>query len=158
MKKIFIATIFTLCVSLATNAQSYEQGNKLINLSIGLAPTFGTSFSGFGYSTKWTPPVSASFEYGISERISAGVVGGFASQKYTDQDNDGVQYDYLLLGVRGSYHFANTDKFDPYVGLTLGYNKVKAKDIGSSGGGMGFDIAASQFLYGAHLGARYYFA
>jgi outer membrane protein W len=159
MKKITTVLVAVLLLTVSyTNGQSFEKGNKLLNVSVGLAPTFGvTSISGFGFSTKWSPPISASFEFGVSDRISVGAVGGFATQKFVDNANDGVQYDYLLIGARGSYHFATSEKFDPYAGITLGYNNVTAKEVGSGSGG-GFSVAASSVLYGAHLGARYYFS
>lgn len=158
MKKIPVLFIALFAISFCAKAQdnAYQMGQSTIHLSVGVAPTFGLSTSGLGFHSSWSLPLSGTYEYGVSDRISVGITAGSASQKFTDDQGDGVKYNYLLIGARGSYHFATSEKFDPYVGLLVGYNNVKAKDIGS--GQSGLSAKASGVLPGAYLGANYYFA
>lgn len=159
MKKLPVLMIALFAIAFSTHAQdkSYEMGQSSIHLSVGVAPTFGLSTSNLGgFHSTWSLPFSASYEYGVSDRISVGITGGYATQKFVDDQNNGVKYTYTLIGARGSYHFATAAKFDPYFGLLLGYNSVKAKDIGS--GEQGVAAKASGVLPGAYLGANYYFA
>jgi hypothetical protein len=79
MKK-FFAMAALVAISFGANAQSFEKGTKMLNLGVGIAPTFGTaSISGFGFETKWSLPIGASFEIGISDRISVGAIAGIAN-------------------------------------------------------------------------------
>jgi hypothetical protein len=47
-------------------------------------------------------------------------------------------------------------KIDSYAGLTLGYNIVSSKEIGTVRSG--YSASSSYFLYVGHLGLRYYFS
>lgn len=84
MKKI-IFTLVCMLVVAGASAQSFNKGDKVLNLGIGLGNTL---YSGTGFKTT-IPPVSASFEYGIvdhlfDEKSSIGVGGyfGYTSSKY----------------------------------------------------------------------------
>jgi hypothetical protein len=147
MKKIIFAiTIGLFCFS--TQAQTYEEGDNLLNVGFGLGATFGTGKTSI-------PPVSASFEHGFTDKISAGALVGFAGSKevvgaYT------FKYSYIIIGARGSYHFYNTDKIDAYGGALLGYNIGNSKVEGPAGGLIS-PSKVGGVVFGAHVGARYYF-
>ncbi len=125
------------------------KGKNYINAGIGLG-TFG--FTGTGGL-----PITASFEHGFSDKISAGLSVGLVSTKYSSY----WKYNYFVVGARGSYHFnellnVNNDKVDVYGGATLFYRGYSVKYTGpddwygkSSSGGLDFAI---------HAGGRYYFA
>lgn len=67
----------------------------------------------------------------------------------------GIDYSYLLIGGRENYHFSTSRKFDPYAGITLGYNYVSFTNNSQN---KTLNIApVSYLLYGAQLGANYYF-
>jgi outer membrane protein W len=103
------------------------------------------------------PPIGLSFEYGFTEKISAGAYLGYssASQELGLGTTAKWNYTYTIVGARGSYHFLNSDKLDPYVGAMLGYNIAS---VTYDGPGTAPTIAsASALIIGAHLGARYYF-
>ena len=159
MKKI-IFTVFCALVAVAgASAQSFNKGDKVINLGIGLGNTL---YSGSGYSTS-IPPVSASFEYGIVDHLfddksSIGVGGyfGYTSSKYDfGYSNYEYKYSNAIFGARGSLHYAFVEKLDTYTGVSLGYNVVSAKsdhkDVGN------YSAESSSLHLGWYLGARYYF-
>ncbi len=133
----------------------FSKGQMDLNIGAGLLPTFYSS------SLKQVvPPVSISFEYGVTDNISAGLYLGYTSAKeeislYTSSYQ--WNYTYMIFGARGAYHFkVNNGKLDPYLGVMLGYNKATVTlegddDFGTvapSAGGVAWS------LYG---GARYRF-
>lgn len=125
------------------------QGKNYLNAGIGLG-TFG--FTGTGGL-----PITASFEHGFTDKISAGLSIGLVSTKYAAY----WKYNYFVIGARGSYHFnevLNVDnpKLDVYGGATLFYRGYSVKYNGpdefkskASAGGLSFAI---------HAGGRYYFS
>lgn len=154
MKKI-LTLIAILAIYNSVNAQAYEQGNNSVKVWVGFAPTLTATSGGFGFNVKNSLPIAVSYERGISDRISIGFFAGTTSSKMVDADGDGFKNSYLVIGGRGSYHFATAEKFDPYVGLMIAYNKVSVSDVGT--GFMSFGtVAASGILPGAYLGANYY--
>lgn len=61
-----------------------------------------------------------------------------------------------MAGLRTILMFSKDPKIDSYAGLTLGYNIVSAKEFGTMQ--VGYSASSSYFLYGGHLGLRYYFS
>jgi hypothetical protein len=123
-------------------AQGYEKGNKL--LSAGL---------GFGYYYAGGLTLSANMEFGVSDLISVGPYFGFTRWSYLSF----VNYTFLDFGLRGSAHLGEvldigSDKFDPYVGLMLGYLTSSYRIDGVSSG-LFSDVYAGGLRYGGHLGA-----
>lgn len=148
-KNVFISLIsigLTVAASVESVAQ-YEAGDKLLNVGVGLGFSLGT-----GKST--LPPLSLSYEHGFTDKISAGGFLGYAGSKletvlYT------INYTYLMLGARGSYHFYVNNNIDAYGGVLLGYNILSSKvDPEPS-----FPVAteSSSLVYGFYVGGRYYF-
>jgi Outer membrane protein beta-barrel domain len=154
-KCIFFAGLFTL-VTITSFAQSsktgtdgkcFGEGTKLVDAGIGLgSPYWG---SGFSNSIPFNPRVN--FESAVSENISVG--GGVAysgsSYKYIGGK---LKYNAFFIAGRGAYHFATSNKLDPYAGVSAGYVLVSVSD--SDLGVLG--TATSGFGYGAFLGLRYY--
>ncbi len=54
-------------ISFVGEAQIFEQGSKFVNLGFGV----GAGYSGSGLTTS-LPPISASFESGITDKIGGG--------------------------------------------------------------------------------------
>lgn len=155
MKKLLLTTALAI-VGLIVNAQTYNEGDNLLNVGIGLRSTFTT-----GDNT--LPLLSASFEHGFTDKISAGGFIGYAGSKEeiaTFGTTYTFKYSYLIIGARGSYHFYNTDKIDAYGGAMLGYNIANSK-VEVSGAGAGFITPQAAevggIAYGLHVGGRYYF-
>jgi outer membrane protein W len=150
LKKIALIIALATVGTFGATAQSYDVGNKLLNVGVGL----GSTLSGSGINST-LPPIGLSFEYGFTEKISGGAYVGYSSASQDLGAGFKANYTYTILGARGSYHFATSDKLDPYFGLTLGYNVATATIEPTS---PFLTVAsASAVLYSLHLGSRYYF-
>lgn len=147
-KQIMLSLAAMIIMAAGANAQEVK-GTNFLNAGVGIG-TFG--FHGNGI------PITASFEHGFTDKISAGVTVGYARTKV----NSDYRYTYYLVGARGSYHFNEllnvaNEQLDIYGGASLFYRGFKARykglygdgDFKASGGGL--DIAI-------HAGARYMFA
>jgi hypothetical protein len=144
--KRFLAALFAVCTSLSLFAQDYtfEKGDKVANFGLGIGSTLG-------YGTTAVPPLSASFEVGVVDKIiDKGVIGvggylGFSSYKYVS-----YKLSNFVIGPRGTFHYPFINNLDTYAGLMIGYNLYHDNwDYGPNYGG----IVSSWFL-----GGRYYFS
>ena len=145
MKKLILLFAVALFSVGIVSAQVYTEDSKLLNIGIGFGGGYTTGKVGI-------PPISASFEKGITDKISVGGIAGYAASKY-ELMGFKSEYSYILLGARGSYHFYNTDKIDAYAGAMLGYNIVSAKVTG-----LGAAASSSGLAYSGFVGGRYFFS
>ena len=155
MKKVLFS-LAILAFAFSANAQkestslSFDNSTSYLHAGIG--------FGGGYYSGSITlPPVSVSYEKAVTDKISVGGIIGYSGSKYSYLSSYDYKYTYLLFGARGNYHFATSDKLDPYAGLTLGYNVVS---VSTPSGSQDFNYTAkgSALLFGAQIGANYYFS
>ena len=153
MKKV-VLSLAIVAIVLSANAQkeavkSFDKKTSFLHIGVG----FG---GGFYTGSIEMPPISVSFEKAVSEKVSVGGIIAYSSaNENLGFSNDDAKYTYLLIGARGNYHFATSEKFDPYVGLTLGYNKVSAK---LSSTFSNYKVKASALIFGGQIGANYYFS
>lgn len=150
-----VTLVSTLLVPLTYGQIAYKKGDKVLSGGIGLGGVVGL------YGDATLPPISVGYEMGYNENISFGGLAGIAGSeaKYTwFTGSYGWEYTYIILAARGAYHFDvfKSSKIDSYVGLTIGYNLVSVKETGTIPGGI--SASSSYFLYGGHLGMRYYFS
>ena len=163
MKKflaIVVAALFTF-PALQAQEPEFSLGDKVISLGIGIGNTL---YSGTYYSSG-VPPISFSYEQAIKDEIlEKGVIGivgtiGYNSYKYryTFGTYDyGWNYSNFVIGVGGAFHYPFLDKLDTYAALLLGYNIATAKDYGNIPGDQ-FSSTSGGIVFGAYVGARYYF-
>lgn len=151
------------------------QGAKVVNVGYGVGSIWKTLFkltAGFTNSkTTAVGPIAVGFEYGVSEKIGVGVQLGYGSVKNVSTDpgansNGGdlittEELKSLQVFARGNYHFGQSEKFDPYLGLGLGYGNFKYTVTDNESdpnyqfsGGIS---VPSSFIYSGALGAKYYF-
>ncbi len=175
MKKLTLITaIFLMASSTSAFAQydmAYAQGSSTFSVGYGFGNIWKSlfklsgAFSGGSYDVSSTGPVALTYEYGASEKISVGVAFGYSQVKgkYTDPDYSGSNYDESLTNIsalaRANYHFGQSDKFDPYIGIGAGYYnfKYKYKDADGNTDG-GSVIVPTSFGFSGQLGANYYFS
>lgn len=162
--------LMILCLMAGLELHSYGQdhrafakGNSIISAGMGIGnvwktfmkETFTYPPNTFKVSSKGT--FSVVYEYGFSKRISAGVALGY-SKVVGDFDGFGEKFRQTLTNFsslgRANYHFGKSAKFDPYIGIGIGYYFIeyyndKPGIINSDG--------PSSFGYSAQLGAHYYF-
>jgi hypothetical protein len=149
MKKLVLVLVVGL-VSLGYHEASaqFTKGDNLLNIGIGVNSYYSGGI-----------PLSASYEYGITEDISIGAGIDYLSHRY-NFGSSRYGFTAVYLGFRGSYHFNNLIKhnvkeLDLYAGATLGYRSFGWKDD-SSGLNLG-NTYGSGLFFGAHAGARYFF-
>lgn len=148
MKKLLTLTFIIAAVLISSKgySQAYKNGDKLLNVGIGLN----------SYYTGGTP-FGASFEVGITDQIS---VGGNLDYLSTSYDFGG-KFTAIYVGGRGSYHVnellkIDNDKIDLYGGVGLGYRSFSWKDT-YSGASLG-SAYGSGVYFGLHIGGKYYFS
>lgn len=154
MKKITILSALLFLFAVTLSAQNYEEGDMNLNAGIGI----GSAMTG----DLKLPPISASFEYGLAENIGVGVYFGYATagEEYNLSNGNSYRWDYqyIVMGARGAYHFFAEDNFDAYGGLMLGFNLASASfssdDIEER---FVEEVDAGGFTYSLFAGARYYF-
>lgn len=160
MKRITFLLVAMCFTTAMASAQNYfAKGAKVINATVG----FGNSlYTGSGYTGK-VPPIAASFEVGIldnvfDEKSSIGVGGylGYTSAKW-ELGGYGWRYSDFIIGVRGSFHYQLIDKMDTYTGLLLGYDIVRATEIGDHTLWSGSSALSSGLAWSWYVGGRYYF-
>ena len=145
MKKSIIATIlfgFFMLFNLNLNAQTFQEGDAVINGGIGLGTTY-TWAGGLGI------PLGAGFEYGVTD-LETGSIGVGGDIGYVS----GGSLSILYIGGKGSYHFndlleVENENLDLYGGLGIYYRNFSFSGTGST--------FASGLVASFHVGTRYYF-
>jgi hypothetical protein len=159
MKRILLLLVvagFTL-TQLSAQEPTFVKGDKVLNLGVGLGSNL---YSGSYYHSQ-IPPVSASFEVGVADKIlEKGVIGvggylGFSSYKYT-YANSGWKTSNIIIGARGNFHYPLVEKLDTYTGLLLGYGIVNNKFFGAYNEG-DYGGSSSGIQWAWFVGGRYYF-
>jgi hypothetical protein len=140
-------------------APGIDNSKVLINAGIG----FGPLASGYDIGI---PPISASadFKIPVAVPITVGPLVALTSKTYSWDSAYGYGYEFtytqFAMGVRGMYHFNLLKNLDTYAGLVLGYviSSGKSKYTGNWGASVKKDLSSlSYFLWGANIGARYFF-
>ncbi|MEE4287389.1 MAG: hypothetical protein V2I31_14650 [Mariniphaga sp.] len=159
MIKHFLSAILVFFLALSVKAQNttFNEGDKVLNLGLGLGSTL---YTGSFYSTS-VPPVSGSFEVGIKDELfdenSSLGVGGYLGYSSSNYSGWGSNYGFsnFIIGGRGSLHYQFIDKLDTYGGLMLGFRVVSWK---SSSGNFDYgSVAGSGIATAFYVGGRYYF-
>ena len=151
MKKLLFSVAIIFAATGTSFAQdgggAYNKGQSTISLGYGFLSPYKTLFklsslygsSSAGVTTKYSSlgPIGLTYEYGASEKISAGVQIAYGTIKNVSTEKDGLgngkdyittqKLDQLSVILRGNYHFGSSPKFDPYIGLGLGYGNFKYK-------------------------------
>jgi hypothetical protein len=150
MKKIVLSAFaFILTTSVFAQKYSYSQGDKLLNVGIGLNSYYSGGI-----------PLGASMEFGVTETISVGANVDYLSYSY-NLGLGAYKFTAIYFGGRGSYHFnellnLNNEKVDLYGGAALGYRSFSWKD-NFSNASLG-DSYGSGVYFGVFIGGRYYFS
>ncbi|MGD0755085.1 MAG: hypothetical protein ABR927_08500 [Bacteroidales bacterium] len=161
MKKLLLylfVAVFSLA-QLAAQESTFKQGDKVLNLGIGLGSTLYTG----SYYTSSVPPISASLEFGVKDGIldkgSIGVGGylGYSSHKW-EYDNWGYKYSNFIIGARGVFHYPLVNKLDTYTGILLGYDIASSKEFGTAIYGYDYSASTGGLVGAWFVGARYYFS
>jgi hypothetical protein len=141
--------IFAVCMASTAKAQ-FENNLNYAGVHIGL--------SGIGSALT----LGADYERGITSpgEVGPGIIGIGGLFDYYSYNEDyfgyGGSWTYIDIGVSGMYHFVlNNRKWDPFLGLVLGYEVTSWKwnniYVGS------YNPSAGGFTLGGSAGIRYFF-
>ncbi len=145
----------------AQDIQSYRDQNLLGGgLSLGYY-----SYGYMGSRTMGMPPLSAYFETGVHDHITAGPFLGFARWSYRYASlNYNYSWTFINAGVRGSFHLTgfmneifgteiDEEKIDWYFTLLAGLEFRQYSDSGNTTLDYG---NSTNFFLGPSAGVRYY--
>lgn len=162
MKRILVTALCCVCISGFLLSQNvFVKGDKVIDLSVGL----GSYLTLTGGSTT-IPPLTAAFEVCVkdnlfNEKSSLGIGGllSYSSSKWESyyMGTYGWKYTDFLIGGRGVLHYQFVEKLDTYTGILLGFNIASSKTYGTYDPSYGSQDSSGGLVYGAFVGARYYF-
>ena len=173
MKKLllsFIAVATFFSVSQTAQAQ-YEKGDLLINPGISLLG-YGYGFGSYGSGYTGLPGLTASIEYNLTDNIAVGGYAGYLARSYR-YDIGGNRYTdrwtNLGFGARGIFHASevlndalgtniDSEKWDIYGGLSLGYETWSWNYDNSFGGSGRANYGNGRVFFGGVLGTRYMFS
>jgi outer membrane protein W len=179
MKRIILSLALTVA-TLSFYAQedmAFTKSSSTVSLGYGFASPYKTlfklsnAFGTTGVTTKLTSlgPIALTYEYGVTEKISAGLTLGYGGIKNVTTEKDGISAgkDYIQTEelnqisavLRGNYHFGKSPKFDPYVGLGLGFYNFKYEVSDNDNTANTFPVFSTPSAFGVtgQLGAKYYF-
>lgn len=166
MKKFSLISGFLLCLihpSFAQEERAFLKGNSLISAGVGIGNIWKSFLEDavayppgtYNVSNKGTYTIV--YEYGFSDRISAGIALGY-SEVTGKFDGYGEKFTETLtnfsLLARSNYHFGKFRKFDPYIGVGIGYYHFK---YNNDRPGIINSKVPGAFGYSGQLGAHYYF-
>lgn len=158
LKSLLLVTVFAMSC-LVSRAQVVENGEKILNLGVGLGTAL---YSGSGY-TGSVPPISASLEVVLKDDLfdgngALGVGGylGYAAYKW-EYSGWGWKYSNIIIGPRGYLHYNFLENLDTYAGVMLGYNVVSSKETGNSIPGYNYNASSGGVIFSGFIGARYFF-
>ncbi|WP_010256670.1 outer membrane beta-barrel protein [Treponema primitia] len=164
MKKMFFALIF--CVNItAFSLFAFEAEDLTKYPSAVPANSFAVNIGiGLNYPKDGNlivPPLSASVDYNLPIGGLPFFLGGIVGFYSSGEDNSllGAKYEYtysnLDLGFRIGYHFNwDVDGLDTYAVGTFGY---QAEWLEWKSGGLSGDDSDGSLLFGAAVGARWFF-
>lgn len=164
------------------NRNHFQRGEQFLSLGYGIPNYGGSVFKDLktlydtSHTMKGIGPIYLKYEYAATNHIGVGVTTRFLTSKieypiegvaYDDDGNATAQdstYTYsqslLSIGAMGrfNYHFATTRRFDPYVGVGIGYGYTGIKiDLGGNLGGSDATIKSpSPLATEITVGARYF--
>ncbi len=128
--------IIVMAANSNASAQAYERGDNVISAGYGIASYTGfysRSLSSDGYSdieSSGTGPVYLKFSHAMSDKISLGLNFAYEQREFSYKESDDFyvsEYTYyetvegFSLNARLDWHFATSEKVDPYFGLGFGF-------------------------------------
>jgi opacity protein-like surface antigen len=163
----FLLGIIAFSAPSKVNAQAFMPGDVVLSAGYGapnLSKFIFRVFDGYFYTTTGYGPIHVKGEYAVSENFGLGMSVNYSNTKLTLTDGGytyAVMYNPISFNVRGNLHFGNSEKFDPYIGLGIGYGYRKFRIESNDPAAETFvgdilDISNPLGLEGT-LGGRYFF-
>ena len=153
MKAVLVTLLLTaLLITFSTQSYSqYQIGKNTGSLSVG--------FGGGGLSGTGAIPISAEYNFlNFEKNIHAGVFASYAS---TSEDFffGKWKYTYIIIAAQGNWHFTQGEKFDPFAGVSLGYD-IGSSSVTYNSGYANYSGSASVggIFFSAQAGFNYWFS
>ena len=154
MKQKLSITILFISLAIGFTVQNataqFKNGGNYLGPHIGLSGVGSTLTLGLDY------------ERGITNagEVGPGIIGiGVLFDYYSYSEDyfaNAGSWTYIDFGVSGMYHFVlDNDKWDPFIGLVLGYEVASWKWNNTYSGG--YSPSAGGFTLGGSAGIRYFF-
>lgn len=161
------ATLALLMGATRTHAQAFSEGTHFISAGYGVGTLLGgvsSNFDGYGeLKYQGAGPIYLKFEQGITDNIGLGVNLAYATNQWdytykldsTTYRETTKRSTYSVL-ARFNYHFGHSERFDPYIGLGLGYRNALWTVTSSGATSSGAELS-NMMPFGMELtlGARY---
>jgi hypothetical protein len=122
----------------------------------------GAGYGGGGLTGTGALPLFAEYNfYNINEKIQVGAFAAFVS---TSEDfgfatfSGKWTYTNIIVAAQGNYHFSPGEQFDPFIGLSLGYNVASASFEWTGSTSLPDPAAATVggFFYSGQAGFNYW--
>lgn len=144
------------------NFDVYKKGTSSLVIGQGIGNIWKTflkqaiNYPGISYKVSSLGPLTLIYEYGFGKHISGGLALGYSRitgkySGYGDEFTDRLTIFSAL--ARANYHFGHSNRFDPYLGIGLGYVRSKYDNSGSNSK----RSVPGEFGYSGQLGAKYLF-
>ncbi len=150
MKALSTLFLAALTVFPLLGRAQFGEGSMFLGPHIGLSAYEGS------------PTFGANFEFGVNKpgQLGDGMLAVSIRGDYTSFDwGSGYNWSLISLGAYCNYHFKVGDgKFDPFLGLGLGYHNWSYNYDGPSGGDAFADTWNSGVYFAGNAGARYFFS
>ncbi|MFO7447812.1 MAG: hypothetical protein R6W90_15720 [Ignavibacteriaceae bacterium] len=152
MKNFFPVLLTLLFLSSASSFAQFNSGKNTAGVLIGFG---GGGLSGTGS----IPPISLEYNfYKYDENIQLGLFGSYSGSTEELGMNDWEwSYTYIIVAAQGNYHFSPGEMFDPFVGLSLGYNVASISFEGSNKPAYLTEPSAGGIFYSGQAGFNYWF-
>ncbi|MBS3915670.1 MAG: outer membrane beta-barrel protein [Bacteroidetes bacterium] len=136
-KNLLLATCGILAATVS-NAQPFEKGNTVVSLGYGFGNLGSAIASTYkdepGFKSSNFGPIYVGVENMVSDKIGLGISFNYVGTTFswTGDDSMGTgNYTYKWKRntwsalLRTNVHFGESDKFDPYIGIGIGYRTAK---------------------------------
>lgn len=157
MKQFFSFKTLVLLATLLTSISfaQFDAGKSTIGL--------GAGYGGGGLDGDNAIPLYVEFNFlELSENIQGGVFASYAStsEELNFFTSSGEwTFTNIIAAAQVNYHFSPGEKFDPFVGASLGYNFASASWEWNNGSNLPEPSAdAGDFFYSGQAGFNYWFS
>lgn len=169
MKKrlLLIAAVLFMTLLNVKAQDVFNKGAIAVNATVGLG-----GYSGYSMGI---PPLAVAVDVGVADNLigdngSIGIGGyvGFATNSHTYNYYSNYYYKStvtrMCFGIRGTFHYALSDKLDTYAGLMLGLYTYSWKykdnynDLYNDYYNLNYKQNSSSMAFSGYVGTRYYFS
>ena len=179
MKKLFTILASGLLIlngaNVSAHSGAFEEGQNSVSIGYGFGTVVGALASAYknetGYAFSGTGPIYLKYEHAITDGVGLGLNIAYAKYKFawafdTEDANfqpityaEGWELTTMSFLARINWHFGDSEKFDPYFGVGLGYRTGSWKWTTTDPSGTQGLSAANVVPFGFEttVGARYLF-